>query len=119
MSVTDVIIILRWEQSQLSTLFIYQTYSTMATVEYNVGVMNQLWSQTWENCVWLIVCIHGFNKETLLWRNWNVFWKFWWHTEDARDEMLEEELEQELKSKEEEDIDGFLTYLVKIVENPW
>lgn len=34
--------------------------------------------------------------------------------------MLEEELEQELKSKEEEeDIDGFLTYLVKIVEKPW
>jgi len=46
MSVTDVSIILRWEQSQLSTLCIYQTYSTVATVEYNVGVMNQSWSQT-------------------------------------------------------------------------
>jgi hypothetical protein len=32
--------------------------------------------------------------------------------------MLEEEQEQELKSKEEEDIDGFLTYLVKTVEKP-
>jgi hypothetical protein len=33
--------------------------------------------------------------------------------------MLEEEPEQELKRKEEEeDIDDFLTYLVKIVEKP-
>jgi hypothetical protein len=34
--------------------------------------------------------------------------------------MLEEEPQQELKSKEEEeeDIDGFLTYLIKIVEKP-
>jgi hypothetical protein len=33
--------------------------------------------------------------------------------------MLEEEPEQELRSKEaEEDIDGFLTYLMKIVEKP-
>jgi len=33
--------------------------------------------------------------------------------------MLEEEPEQELKSKEEEeDIDGFSTYLMKIVEKP-
>ena len=34
--------------------------------------------------------------------------------------MLEEEPEEALKSKEEEeDIDGFLTYLMKIVEKPW
>jgi hypothetical protein len=33
--------------------------------------------------------------------------------------MLEEEPEQAIKSKEEEDTDGFLIYLVKIVEKPW
>jgi hypothetical protein len=36
----------------------------------------------------------------------------------GRDQMLVEEPEQELKNKEEEDIDGFLTYLVKTVDKP-